>query len=66
MIECMYAKQTILKVSKDIIACIVWITKHAVFNLDIIWSIWAYHDRESSIVNPKNFVFDELLMQLPW
>jgi len=66
MTECMYVKYTILKVSKDIIACIVQITKHAVFNLDIIWSIRAFHDRESSIVNPKNFVFDELLMQVPW
>ena len=36
MIECMYAKQTILKVSKDIIVCIIRITKHAVFNLDIV------------------------------
>jgi len=45
----MYAKQTILKVSSDIIACIIQITKHAVFNLDIIWSIWAFHDRQSSM-----------------
>ena len=37
--EYTYAKLTILKVSVDIIACNDRITKHAVFNLDIIWSI---------------------------
>jgi hypothetical protein len=29
--------------------------KTAVFNLDIIWSIWAFHDRQSSIINPTKF-----------
>jgi hypothetical protein len=61
VIECTYAKYTILKVSVDIIGCIVWITKHDVFNLDIMWSIWAFHDRESSMIKPKNLVCDELL-----
>jgi len=38
-------------------AWIVRIAKQAVFNLDAIWSIWALHDRQSSMINPKNFVF---------
>jgi hypothetical protein len=51
-------QNTILKVSVDIAS---FELKHAVFSLDIMWSIWAFRDRESSMIKPKNLVCDELL-----
>jgi hypothetical protein len=43
-------------------AWIVRIAKQAVFNLDTVWSIWVFHDRQSSIVSPRNFILILLVL----
>ena len=49
-------KYIICKVCWDNIDLIYLIAKQAKFNFDIIWKIWYFQDRVSSVINLKNFV----------
>jgi hypothetical protein len=53
-----------LRVSRDINGLIALISKQAVHNFDINWSIWAFQDNGFSLSFWRNFVLEVLVTSL--